>query len=91
MYSFKKEFLDDDADYNAVTVVMNNTDCSIQEAIDWISRRHDDIVENCLRLRDDVLNKRNGFPSYGESMDRQIALYVDGLGMPFILFTFLPF
>lgn len=80
-----KEILHDDADYNAVTVVMTNNKTDLPGAIQWISDRHDDVVDNFMRVRDDVLNKKNGFPSYGEDLDRQIALYVDGLGLFFIL------
>jgi hypothetical protein len=79
MCSYKKEILVDDADYNAVTVVMHNKKTDVAGGIQWISDLHDDIVEHFLKLRDEVFDKVN-FPSYGEDMDRQVEAYVDGLG-----------
>ena len=79
MCSYKKEVLCDDADYNAVTVVMQRNNTDVAGGIQWISNTHDDIVEHLFKLRDDVHAKR-GFPSLGEDLDRQIATYVDGLG-----------
>ncbi|KAF9030695.1 terpenoid synthase [Hymenopellis radicata] len=79
MSSYKKEVLADDSDYNAVTVVMHNEKTDLAGALQWLSDRHDEIVEHFLRVRDDILNKRN-FPTYGEDIDRQIALYINGLG-----------
>ncbi|KAK7451089.1 hypothetical protein VKT23_012765 [Stygiomarasmius scandens] len=81
MCSYKKEVLTNDADYNAVTVVMYNEKTDAAGGIQWISDIHDDIVDHFLRLREDVMNKTNGFPSWGEEIDRQVELYVDGLGM----------
>ena len=81
MCSYRKEVLANDVDYNAVTVVMYNNNVDVDGAIQWISDRHDDIVESFMKTRDDVLNHKNGFPSWGENIDRQLALYVDGLGM----------
>lgn len=48
-------------------------------AVQFISDTHDGLVERWLQLRDDILNKR-GFPSFGEDLDRQIAVYIDGIG-----------
>jgi hypothetical protein len=79
MCSYKKEILADSADYNAVTVVMHNNNTDIAGAIQWISGRHDELVERFLKLRNEVYNKVN-FPSYGDEMDRQLEAYVDGLG-----------
>lgn len=81
MCSYKKEVLANDADYNAVTVVMKNNKTDVAGAIQWISDRHDEVVDSFLKVRDDVLNKRNGIPSWGEDIDRQVALYIDGLGL----------
>jgi hypothetical protein len=77
--SYKKEVLADDADYNAVTVIMNNNGTDVAGAVQFISDTHDGLVERCLRLCDDILAKR-GFPSFGEDLDCQIAVYVDGIG-----------
>jgi hypothetical protein len=79
MCSYKKEVLCNDADYNAVTVVMQRNNTDVAGGIQWISDTHDDIAEHFLKLRDDVYAKR-GFPSFGEDLDRQIAAYVECLG-----------
>ncbi|KAK7048258.1 isoprenoid synthase domain-containing protein [Favolaschia claudopus] len=79
MCSYKKEVLANDADYNAVTVVMVNEHTDIAGGIQWISDYHDEIVEHFLRVREDVINK-NGFPSWGTDIDDQVAKYIDGLG-----------
>ncbi|KAH9477371.1 Delta(6)-protoilludene synthase [Psilocybe cubensis] len=79
MCSYKKEILVDDADYNAVTVVMHNNKVGVDEGIQWISDLHDEIVDNFLKLRQEVMTKTN-FPSYGPEMDRQVEAYVEGLG-----------
>ncbi|KAJ6561560.1 terpenoid synthase [Mycena vulgaris] len=80
MCSYKKEVLSNDADYNAVTVIMVNNNTDVAGGIQWISDRHDEIVENFLAVRDDVLNHRNGVPSWGKTIDAQVEKYIDGLG-----------
>ena len=80
MCSYKKEILVDDADYNAVTVVMQQNKTDVAGGIQWISDTHDDVVDHFLKPRDEVLSKQ-GFPSFGEDLDRQIEAYVHGLGM----------
>ncbi|KZP33092.1 terpenoid synthase [Athelia psychrophila] len=79
MYSYKKEVLGGDADYNAVTVVMYNQKTDLAGALQWISNTHDELVDRFLSTRQDVLDKR-GVPSWGKDTDRQVAAYVDGLG-----------
>lgn len=80
MCSYKKEVLCNDADYNAITVVMANEKTDLAGALQWISNIHDEIVDRFLSTRQDVLNKRNGVPSWGKEIDDQVAAYVDGLG-----------
>ena len=79
MYSYKKEVIADDADYNAITVIMKNHNTNVEGAIDWIVNTHKSLSESFLKTRDDVLNKR-GFPSLGEDLERQIKMYIDGIG-----------
>ena len=83
MYSYKKEFLDGDAAYNIVTVVMVNNDTNFAGAMRWISDRHDEVVASFFKTREDVLNHSNGISSWGEDIDRQVAIYIDGLGLYF--------
>uniref|UniRef100_A0A8H7Y3N7 Terpene synthase n=1 Tax=Psilocybe cubensis TaxID=181762 RepID=A0A8H7Y3N7_PSICU len=77
--SYKKEFLADDADYNAVTVVMHHHNVNVQDAVNWICDIHQEIANNFLKLRDEVKMKVN-FPDFGEEINHQIEAYVDGLG-----------
>jgi hypothetical protein len=80
MCSYKKEVLADDYDYNAVTVVMHNKGTDLDGALQWISDRHDEIVDNFLATSKDVFDHRNGVPSWGPEIDRQVEAYVSGLG-----------
>jgi Delta6-protoilludene synthase len=79
MCSYRKELLANDVDYNAITVVMQNHRMTLESSIQWLSELHDVIVEHFLLLCDQVASK-HGFPSFGQVLDRQIALYIDGLG-----------
>ena len=81
MYSYKKEVLCDDADYNVITVVMANEKTDFAGALQWISNLHDEIVHRFLNTREDVLNHRSGVPSWGRDIDLQVAAYIDGLGV----------
>nr|BBH51498.1 putative sesquiterpene synthase [Clitopilus sp.] len=81
MCSYKKEIIADDANYNAVTVVMHNHNTNVDGGIQWISDYHDTIVDHFLRLREDVRLKQNGFPSWGARIDREVEAYVEGLGL----------
>jgi hypothetical protein len=80
MYSYKKEVLNNEADYNIVTVVMNNNNTDLSGAMQWISDRYEALAAQFLATRQDVLNHQNGVPSWGEDIDRQVAAYIDGLG-----------
>ncbi|KAJ6475658.1 terpenoid synthase [Mycena vulgaris] len=80
MCSYKKEVISNDADYNAVTMIMVNNNTDVAGGIQWISDRHDEIVENFLAVRDDVLHHHNGVPSWGKIIDAQVEKYIDGRG-----------
>lgn len=79
MCSYRKEVLANDADYNAVTVVMHNYGTNLSGAMEWISDLHDEIVEHFLLLSHQVI-RHEGFPSFGPEIDDQLARYIDGLG-----------
>lgn len=81
MCSYRKEVLTNDADYNVVTVVMTRNGMDLTGAVQWISKRHDEIVANFLKTREDVLYHRNGVPSWGEEVDQKVYAYIDGLGL----------
>ena len=80
MASYRKEFLDADADYNIVTVVMHEKKTDLANALLWISEFHDELAASFLATMDDVLQHTNGVPSWGSEMDTQVALFIDGLG-----------
>lgn len=81
MCSYKK-VLADSADYNTVTIVMRHDKTDIAGGIQWLSDRHNELVDHFLQLRNEVHDKIN-FPSFGDKLDRQIEVYVDGVGMFF--------
>jgi hypothetical protein len=60
---------------------MVNYRTDLAGAIQWVSDRHDEVVEHFLATKDDVLNHRNGFLSWGEAIDLQVEKYIDGLGI----------
>ncbi|KZP06880.1 hypothetical protein FIBSPDRAFT_1053287 [Athelia psychrophila] len=78
MYSYRKEVLGGDADYNVVTVVMYIQKTDLAGALQWISDTHDELIDRFLNTRQNVLDMR-GVPSWGKDTDRQVAAYVDGL------------
>lgn len=80
MVSYKKEVLTNSADYNIVTIITSNCQTDIAGAIKWISHRNDELVGRFLETKEDILNHRNGVPSWGEDIDIQVAKYIDGLG-----------
>ena len=80
MCSYKKEVLRDAAAYNAITVVMNSNQTDLAGAMQWLSNRHDEVVANFLKTKETILNHLNGFPLWGEDIDRQISTYVNALG-----------
>ncbi|KAJ6549913.1 hypothetical protein B0H19DRAFT_951632, partial [Mycena capillaripes] len=81
VYSYKKEVLSGNRAYNAVTVIMRANLTDVMGGMQWISDRHDEVAQNFLATRDDVLHHKNGVPSWGEHMDEQVEKYVDALGI----------
>ncbi|GLB39974.1 putative terpene synthase family, metal binding domain [Lyophyllum shimeji] len=79
MSSYKKEVLSNDADYNAITVVQKHLGVDLEGALQWLLEHHDQNIDNFMAVREKVL-KKDGFPSYGPRIDREVADYVDGLG-----------
>ena len=80
MASYRKEFLESDADYNIVTVVMHNKSTDLAGALKWISDYHDELAGRFLATMNDVLHHKNGVPSWGSDLDVQIAAFIDNLG-----------
>ncbi|KAI0062680.1 terpenoid synthase [Artomyces pyxidatus] len=59
--------------HNIVTIVMNQEKTDIQGAMDWVVRYHKTIEDRFMELYEQV-------PKFGEPVDSQLAIYVDGLG-----------
>ncbi|KAJ7798178.1 terpenoid synthase [Mycena leptocephala] len=59
--------------HNLVTVVMNQYQMGVQEAMNWISDLHD-------KLANDFLETWNDVPTFGGPVDREVRIYLDGLG-----------
>ena len=78
--SYRKEYLADDAGYNLVSVVMAEKGVELVGAIEQATMFHAQISDNFLKVREDVVHHTNGIPSWGDSVDAQVARYIDGLG-----------
>jgi hypothetical protein len=81
MYSYKKEVLSGNTAYNVVTIIMRANLTDVSGGTQWISDRHYEVAQHFLATRDDVLNHRNGVPSWGKDIDEQVEKYVDALGI----------
>lgn len=53
---------------------MFHLELSLHEAVKWVADRHEETVRKFWETREKVLNK-DGYPSYGPELDRQIAEY----------------
>ena len=78
--SYRKEYLAGDIGYNIVAVVMAEKRLQLQDAIDWVAGYHADIAARFLRVRENVLQRTNGVPSWGYRTDTQVAVLIEGLG-----------
>jgi len=76
LFSYRKEVLSDDCDYNAVTVVMKHLSLDLDAAIQWISDYHDNCLAEFDVIFEEVINHQNGFPSWGGDSDRQLVEYI---------------
>jgi hypothetical protein len=80
LVSYKKEFLADDADYNIITVVQEHLGGDLESVVQWVLNYYEQNVDKFLAVREKVL-KKDGFESFGPRIDREVADYVDGLGV----------
>ncbi|KAJ6555571.1 terpenoid synthase [Mycena vulgaris] len=71
--SYNVEQARGDDGHNLVTIVMHQYHMNAQQAMNWISDLHDDIVKEFLDAWDSL-------PTFGGPVDREIRTYVDGLG-----------
>lgn len=58
--------------HNMIPVVMNEQGLDLQSAVDFVG-------ELCRQSIDRFLEDRRNLPSWGEEIDRQVNIYVDGL------------
>ena len=80
MMSYRKEYLAGDAGYNLVSIIMAEKGVELGGAIEQAAIFHAEISDNFIKVREDVLRHTNGIPSWGDSVDAQVARYIDGLG-----------
>ncbi|THH31282.1 hypothetical protein EUX98_g2931 [Antrodiella citrinella] len=71
MFSYDMEQAQGDA-HNLVTVVMLHHHMTVQSAMDWIAELHEQLIHQFLDLLQSL-------PSWGHSIDDQVARYIDGL------------
>ncbi|KIY69043.1 terpenoid synthase [Cylindrobasidium torrendii FP15055 ss-10] len=81
MCSYRKEFLANDCDYNAVTVVTKHLKTDLAGAIQWISDYHDRSVESFMRAREAIIARAEGTSQWSEEDYKQVLRYIDGLGL----------
>jgi Delta6-protoilludene synthase len=67
--------LQGDADYNGITIIMEQEKLNLHETVQWISDRHDATLAKFMETRENVIHRRNGFPSWGPEIDRQVVEY----------------
>ncbi|KAI0089632.1 terpenoid synthase [Irpex rosettiformis] len=70
MASYNKEQATGDDRYNILTVVMNQFNVSLPDAVDWAVRYHKE-------LEISFLNGLKKVPSWGEDVDEQVAMYIE--------------
>ncbi|KAJ7474144.1 hypothetical protein FB451DRAFT_1398142 [Mycena latifolia] len=63
----------DDDGHNLVRIVMHQYNMNHQQAMNWISDLHDEIVDEFLALWESI-------PTFGGPLDREVRTYADGLG-----------
>jgi Delta6-protoilludene synthase len=74
LFSYRKERLANDCDYNAITCVMYHLGLDLHGAVRWVSERHEATLQKFLQTREKVIS-HDGYPSYGADLDTQIAQY----------------
>lgn len=60
---------------------MANNQRSLDGALCWLSDRHDQLLAKFMETKDNILQHKNGVPSWGEDIDYQVATYIDGIGL----------
>jgi hypothetical protein len=71
MYSYNRERAKGHT-CNIVVVVMNEKGLDLQSAVDFVG-------DLCKKSIDRFIEDRKNIPSWGDKIDRDVAVYVDGL------------
>ena len=71
MFSYNKEQARGDT-HNILVVVMNQKDLTINGAINYVA-------EVCEKSMNQFVETRSKMPSWGEEIDKEVSIYLDGL------------
>jgi alpha-muurolene/germacrene-A/gamma-muurolene synthase len=71
IFSYDKEQARGDT-HNMLVVVMNQRDLTINEAIDYVAELSEKLMNQFVETREKV-------PSWGEEIDKEMSIYLDGL------------
>lgn len=72
MFSYRREQARGRTEDNIITVVMGIYNLDVNAAIDWVEKRHKELEREFIEKYDKV-------PKFGETVDSQVAKYIDGL------------
>ncbi|PPR02301.1 hypothetical protein CVT24_011639 [Panaeolus cyanescens] len=73
MHSYVREISCGLANHNIITLIMHEYGLGLQEALDWLGTRTEEVIQRFLH------NARN-VPSWGEEIDSKVQVYIDSLG-----------
>lgn len=72
--SYNLEQARGDDNHNIITIVMHHNKTDIQGAMDWVYNYHKELEAKWMDIYE------NKIPKFGEPIDAELAIYVDGLG-----------
>ncbi|KAI0295705.1 terpenoid synthase [Russula brevipes] len=72
--SYNLEQARGDDNHNIITIVMHHNKTDIQGAMDWVYNYHKELEAKFMDIYE------NKIPKFGEPVDADLAVYVDGLG-----------
>jgi len=72
--SYNLEQARGDDNHNIITIVMHHNKTDVQGAMDWVYNYHKELEAKFMDIYE------NKIPKFGEVVDAELAIYVDGLG-----------
>lgn len=72
--SYNLEQARGDDNHNIITIVMHHNKTDVQGAMDWVYNYHKELEAKFMDIYE------NKIPKFGEPVDSELAIYVDGLG-----------